>query len=46
MSIAKLTIRIKLLMSNEHTTYSLTKNGACNGKLLSYTLVNMISLTR
>lgn len=37
MSIAKLTIRIKLRMSNEHTTYSLTKIGSCYGKLLSYT---------
>ena len=37
MPIAKLTIRIKLRMSNEHTTYSLTKIGSCYGKLLSYT---------
>ena len=43
MSIAKLAIRIKLLMSNAHTTSSPTKIGLCYGRLLSWALANEIS---
>ena len=43
MSIAKPAIRIKLLMSNAHTTSSPTKIGLCYGRLLSWALANEIS---
>ena len=43
MSIAKLTIRIKLRMSNEHTTSSPTKIRLCYDKPLSWTLAGEIS---